>query len=132
MTKITRYRGIKLKKELIFTKDSSGATVATVDVSKHIEEIEKAFQTRTRNRQLQNTYGISLGDYNELLAQQSEKCAICGKHQSEFDYPLHVDHNHQTGKVRGLLCVGCNTGLGHFEKLHKEMQNYLAKTGLGL
>lgn len=114
-----------LRKEIIFSRDSSGAMIATVDASKHLAEIQEASQSRTRDRQLQNTYGISLEDYNKLLAQQGRKCAIRGKHQSEFGYPLYVDHNHQTEKVRGLLCAGCNTGLGHFEKYGKQMQNYL-------
>ena len=116
-----------LRKELIFTKDPSGATIVTVDVSKHLKELKEASLARTRNRQLQNKYGISLGDYNELFIQQGGKCGICGKLQSEFEYPFYVDHDHKTGQVRGLLCCGCNTGLGHFEKLHKEMQDYLAK-----
>ena len=121
------------RKKLIFTKDPSGATIATVDASEHLRELKEASLARTRNRQLQKAYGISLDDYNELFIQQGGKCAICGKLQSEFDYPFHVDHDHKTGKVRGLLCSGCNTGLGHFEKLHKEMQDYLTKyEGLGL
>ena len=118
-----------LKKELIFTKDLSGAMIVTVDVSKHLKELKEVSLARTRNRQLQKAYGISLDDYNELFIQQGGKCAICGKLQSEFDYPFYVDHDHQTDQVRGLLCCGCNTGLGHFEKLHKEMQDYLTKHG---
>ena len=116
-----------LKKKLIFTRDPSGAMIATVDASEHLKELKEASLARTRNRQLQNTYGISLDDYNKLFAQQGGKCAICEKPQSEFNYPFYVDHNHQTGKVRGLLCCGCNTGLGHFEKLHKKMRDYLIK-----
>ena len=52
----------------------------------------------------------------EMLYQQNNKCAICG---AEFgvnhikDYP-HVDHDHNTGVVRGLLCLKCNAGLGLF------------------
>jgi len=92
------------------------------------EETNRKNRTiESQKRRLRNTYGISLGDYNELFSQQGGKCAICRKHQSEFSYPLYVDHDHKTGKVRGLLCCGCNTGLGHFEKLHKEMQDYLTK-----
>ena len=115
-----------LRKELIFTRNPSGAMIATVDASKHLKELKEVSLARTRNRQLQKAYGISLDDYNKLFAQQSGKCAICRKPQSEFNYPLHVDHDHQTRKVRGLLCCGCNTGLGHFEKFYKEMQAYLA------
>jgi len=93
-----------------------------------VEKEKKRLQiVESRKRSLKNNYGITIEDYNTLLTQQGEKCAICGKHQSEFNYPLHIDHDHKTGKVRGLLCSGCNTGLGHFEKLHKEMQDYLKK-----
>ena len=101
--------------------------IATVDASKHIEEFKESSRKRSRNTQLKNTYGISLDDYNALLAHQDGKCAICGKHQTEFDYPLHVDHDHQTGQVRGLLCCGCNTGLGQYEKHKNAMADYLAQ-----
>jgi len=98
------------------------------------EETRKRIQTiESRIRNLKNNYGITVEYYKELFIQQGGECAICRKPQSEFNYPLHVDHDHQTGKVRGLLCSGCNTGLGHFEKLHKEMRDYLTKhKGLGL
>lgn len=55
-------------------------------------------------------YGISETQYRALLTHQQGLCAICHK-----DRDLVVDHNHDTGKVRGLLCHRCNTGLGHFE-----------------
>ncbi len=44
-----------------------------------------------------------------FLARQNGKCAICGA-----DGPTHLDHDHQTGEYRGVLCLGCNVGLGHF------------------
>ena len=54
-------------------------------------------------------------NYNELFTAQNGKCAICGKHQSELKNALHLDHNHITGNVRGLLCCNCNLGLGNFK-----------------
>lgn len=51
-------------------------------------------------------------DYNEMLARQGGVCAICGLMPK--NKRLHVDHDHKTGKVRALLCNGCNTGIGHF------------------
>jgi hypothetical protein len=60
-------------------------------------------------------YGISLDDYRIMLAEQQHGCGICGRHQSEFDQALHVDHNHTSGKVRGLLCSDCNVGIGIFK-----------------
>jgi hypothetical protein len=49
-----------------------------------------------------------------MFADQNGCCAICGVHQSEVSKRFSVDHNHSTGKVRGLLCNHCNRGLGHF------------------
>ena len=51
-------------------------------------------------------------NYNNLYKLQQGKCAICGRHQSEFKNALHVDHDHKTGIVRGLLCAKCNTMIG--------------------
>lgn len=80
---------------------------------------------QSRNSYLKQTYGITLKDYNEMVTRQNKKCAICGRSQSEFPRRLFVDHDHKTGKVRGLLCPGCNLGLGYFEKYKEEMQSYL-------
>lgn len=56
-------------------------------------------------------YGISPEEYNALLQKQSGRCAICEQPPKKT---LHVDHCHETGRVRGLLCHFCNIGLGHF------------------
>lgn len=58
-------------------------------------------------------YGLTRVAFADLLLQQNGKCAICYQpyHPKR---KLHVDHCHATGKVRGLLCGGCNIGLGHF------------------
>ena len=63
--------------------------------------------------QLKTKYGLSLLRFNMLFHKQEGCCAICGKHQSELKVNLSVDHDHQTGKVRGLLCFNCNTGMGN-------------------
>lgn len=52
-------------------------------------------------------YGLSPEQYEAMLDESGGRCALCGR-----EAKLHVDHNHETGKVRGLLCVTCNTGLG--------------------
>lgn len=72
-------------------------------------------------------YGISHKEYDLMFKSQGGACKIC---RNEFDYRLHVDHCHNTGKVRGLLCRGCNTGLGHFKddvQLLREAINYLMR-----
>jgi len=56
-------------------------------------------------------YGLSLEEYNTLLENQNNQCCICGNVAKENKY-LAVDHDHITGRVRGLLCETCNVGLG--------------------
>jgi len=64
-------------------------------------------------RILQHLYGISKKDLETLLEHQENKCAICEKKLGEDRSKINVDHCHVTNQVRGLLCSGCNTGLGH-------------------
>lgn len=68
-------------------------------------------------RNIFSKYGLSVEEYNQKLAQQNSKCAICNKTEldlsnSKSTRRLSVDHCHQTGKVRGLLCSKCNTAIG--------------------
>lgn len=63
---------------------------------------------RVRNNRLKSRYGISLQEYLTLKVKQNYSCAICLRHESTFQKQLAVDHDHKTGKVRGLLCRYCN------------------------
>lgn len=60
-------------------------------------------------------YGITLEEYNQMFANQGYRCAICGSDDSKSKLDFCVDHCHNTGKVRGILCHGCNKGIGYFE-----------------
>lgn len=77
--------------------------------------VNRAWRARTgfnRAHQLRHLYGISLEQYQELLDAQDGVCAICKlppQGQRKF---LAVDHDHETGEIRGLLCTTCNVGLG--------------------
>lgn len=66
---------------------------------------------------LRHRHGISLNDYKALLESQGGTCAICGGSAYGAEHYKHfaVDHDHTTGKIRGLLCNGCNIGLGKFK-----------------
>jgi hypothetical protein len=68
-----------------------------------------------RNCVLKRKFGITIRQYNEMFDSQKGCCAICKTHQSQMKQTLAVDHNHTTGKVRGLLCGNCNNGLGRFK-----------------
>jgi hypothetical protein len=59
----------------------------------------------------QRTYGISRDEFEQMLISQTGLCKICGR---ELGIPC-LDHDHFTGKVRGILCLRCNQGLGHFD-----------------
>ena len=75
---------------------------------------EKANEYRQHKTAYRITkYGISLEEHAKLLTSQNDSCAIC-KLPFNDARPSHIDHDHKTGKVRGLLCKACNTGLGNF------------------
>jgi hypothetical protein len=63
-------------------------------------------------------YGLTLEAYDRLLQLQDGRCAICGKtdNGNARCEPLFIDHNHQTGQVRGLLCSRCNHAIGLFHE----------------
>lgn len=65
---------------------------------------------------LRNKYNLTVEEFNELLASQDGKCAICRTDEWPGNgHRPHVDHCHSTNKVRGALCHDCNLGLGHFK-----------------
>lgn len=75
------------------------------------------YKTKSRHRELQmaKRYKISVDEYKMLFKEFDNKCGICGKPETAKGKVLSVDHNHKTGKVRGLLCGKCNKGLGFLE-----------------
>jgi hypothetical protein len=64
------------------------------------------YTDKARNKQLVKRYGITVREYGRMLALQDGVCALC--HHPPKKKRLSVDHNHKTGKVRGLLCYRCN------------------------
>jgi hypothetical protein len=86
------------------------------------------FPEKTRNTQLKSKYGITLEQYQLMFKEQNGVCAICGQPEVAIDKRtniiklLAVDHDHQTGKVRGLLCQKCNHGIGNFNDNQVNLQ----------
>ncbi len=66
-----------------------------------------------RKYNLKKQFGLSIDQYNTMLAEQNNVCCICGL--IDRKYRLAVDHCHKTGKIRGLLCSNCNQGIGHLK-----------------
>lgn len=75
---------------------------------------EKAKRNKREN-DLKNDYGISIDEYSKMLAIQGGVCAIC-KRPPKGNRLLCIDHNHDNGEIRGLLCDGCNRGIGFLEE----------------
>ncbi len=59
-------------------------------------------------------YGLTVDEYDAQVVQQGNCCAICGK-QPKPGKVLVVDHDHKSGKFRGLLCMNCNSGIGNLK-----------------
>src|SRR6267142_4841583 len=86
-------------------------------------QLEHGVKTRTRR------YGISMEEYHALMRRQGGACAICKKIPEK---PLCIDNCHLTGKVRGLLCTKCNSGIGFYEDDPNRLRaaiDYLARAG---
>lgn len=91
------------------------------------EKYNRKNPIKRKNAMLKYQYGITLIEYNEIFKAQEGKCAICQRHQNKLTRSLSVDHNHKTNKVRGLLCVTCNTDVSVVENRLEEMMKYLNK-----
>ena len=83
-----------------------------------------------RDSRLRRTFGITAAEYDAILASQGGGCAICGSGVGDGrGHRLHVDHDHDTGEVRGILCASCNLGIGKFldsPELLRRAADYLA------
>lgn len=97
-------------------------------IIKKYQQTEKG-KAANKRAQIKHCYGITFVEYNKIFEQQNGRCVICGKHQSRLTQCLSVDHNHKTGKVRGLLCKYCNFGISFIDnkKFMKKAINYLEK-----
>ncbi len=88
-----------------------------------------------RKRDFKKKYGITPEDYTKMIIEQDNKCKICGKEEVDKNAhgnlrTLSVDHCHDSGQVRGLLCNKCNRALGYFKDsidTLKEAIKYLEK-----
>lgn len=89
-------------------------------------------------RSLKQRYNISLETFKKLLSNQNNVCAICQQSETAIDTRLGkprmlaVDHCHTTGKVRGLLCTGCNAALGFIKENAEralKLANYIKQHG---
>jgi hypothetical protein len=102
-----------------FGKNSSAYDGLTSYCKVHHEERGRLNRAKNHGSgkayRLKYRHGISIEQYDQMLEAQDHKCAICQQYpRGNLKNPWHVDHDHSSGKVRGILCHSCNTGLGNF------------------
>jgi hypothetical protein len=86
----------------------------------HAHRQERLLAMREWKRK--KVYGLSPELFEEMFQKQGYSCAICKKNISNSTRNQHVDHDHATGKVRGILCSCCNVGIGQFEDDIRRME----------
>ena len=121
------YRAKNRKKLDAYKRSWEEANPDLVSIQRARSRIKK--MNAKINGALRLHYGITIDAYNALAEKQGGVCAICGElNVTARSNRLVVDHNHKTGKLRGLLCFRCNCGLGYFRENHRFMtaaQEYL-------
>jgi hypothetical protein len=85
-----------------------------VRMSRYYPQNRSKFIAASRASRYRIQYGITVEDYDAMFVAQRGVCAICDQ---PFKGRLHVDHDHKTGRVRGLLCLRCNVLLAHLEDM---------------
>lgn len=105
--------------------------------AKRLYDKERQSRSEIRERRLslqkKNMYGITGEEYQAKLDSQNGRCGACDKSESRIDYRtgrpfnLAVDHNHTTGKIRGLLCTKCNLALGLVNEQPELLVNYMRR-----
>ena len=97
--------------------------------SRHYHLYRDKYLTLERERNYQKLYGMTIADYDAMLLAQGGSCAICkSKSAGNKGQYFAIDHCHKTGKIRGLLCITCNSRLGWiewFETFRKVIEGYL-------
>ena len=84
----------------------------------------KTHPEKVKNRCLKRQFGMTLKEYERIYNEQHGGCKICG-YKQYGKMSLSVDHDHKTGRIRGLLCCYCNRKLGWFEKFEAVIVEYL-------
>lgn len=116
----TRPRGYLSRCKACSSTDRDNLTQAEYTRSYRAREKAKdleAFRRRETHRNLISKYRLTLAEYEAMVESQGGLCALCEKvPNGGKNKKLHIDHDHATGRIRGLLCHGCNTGLGNLRE----------------
>lgn len=107
-----------------------------VEILEYQKQFGKTKEGKSANlrKRLKSSYGLTLEQYDEMVENQDGVCIICGN-VNENGYRLCVDHDHETGKIRALLCHRCNRLIGWAGEdiiLLRSLANYLEKYKTGV
>lgn len=133
-------RCLEEKDDANFYKHKSYCKSCWIVICNERRRIKGRTETPEQNRKwnLKSKFGLSMAEYDEMLKAQNGVCAICAAPETakststERDKKrLSVDHNHTTGKVRGLLCSMCNSAIGKLKddpEIIRRAANYIERT----
>jgi hypothetical protein len=99
------------ERRLAYSRAWAAAHRAQINQRLRRKRADVEYRDSLYDRRYKSQYGISMDEYKAMLARQGGVCAICRQQSARA---LSVDHCHTTGKVRGLLCQTCNSGLGSY------------------
>lgn len=105
-----------------FYKESRNKDVHTGACKECVCKRANQWYENNKDRYLLRVYGITEKEFEDKISHQSGRCAICSSIFTSTKH-THIDHNHTTGKVRGLLCSRCNHLLGHAKESLQTLQN---------
>jgi len=107
--KISKACSKKCYKVLYYSKNRIKILKKRKDDLKRFGKSEKTKENQWKHHLIVK-YGVTVSEYKGMLFERKNRCDICNK---KLKKP-YIDHNHKTGKIRGVLCYGCNTSLGKF------------------
>ena len=118
------------EREIARVKEWQQANAERLNAYRRVHNATPERRRKQRDTYYRRTFGISADDVDAMLEAQGGGCAICGERPARLA-SVHVDHCHDTGRIRGLLCLNCNQGIGKLgedpERLRRAAE-YLAAT----
>jgi len=126
-----KYRAANREKVREIQRRSNAKRRANPETAEVIRNYQSRYREANaetlRHKERERKFGISSETYAQMLQEQNGVCAICGNPETATRLgvvkALSVDHDHKTGRIRGLLCSDCNTGIGKFKDDVKVLQS---------
>ena len=130
MKKCSKCRNVKPESDFYRCKTNKTSSYCKPCIKIYQDTRKEVTKEKSRDWHLKRKFGITQEDYKKILEEQNSLCAICGADHYKEKKGLYVDHNHETGEIRGLLCNNCNCGIGYLKddvKLLNKAIKYISK-----